>query len=48
MYQHINVFGKPPELFNYMTDDEFLEYCQEKYPDIHWGDEFIERHWVTS
>lgn len=35
------------ELFNYMTADELIEYCQKRYPDIHWQEEIIERHYVV-
>ena len=34
------------ELFNYMTADELIEYCQKRYPDIHWQEEIIEKHYV--
>lgn len=46
MKDHPDIFGKPPELFNFMLDYEFLKYCSKKYPEIHWGHENIERYWV--
>lgn len=33
-------------LFNWMTDYEFIEYCKERFPDIQWGYEVIEKYWV--
>lgn len=47
MKEYPEVFGENnPEIFNYMTEDEFLNYCRKRYPEIHWNYEFIERHWV--
>lgn len=34
------------EVFNFMTDYEFMEYCEQRYPDIHWQEEIIEKHYV--
>ena len=34
------------DIFNCMTDYEFIDYCRERYPDIKWQEEVIERHWV--
>ena len=34
------------EVFNFMTDYEFMEYCEKRYPDIHWQEEIIEKHYV--
>lgn len=34
------------EVFNYMTDYEFMEYCRKRYPDIRWQEEIIEKHYV--
>lgn len=48
MKEYPEVFYNPPELFNYMTEDEFLEYCKKRYPEVHWNYEFIERYQVTS
>ena len=48
MKEYPEVFYNPPELFNYMTEDEFLEYCKKRYPEIHWGYECIERYWVSG
>ena len=36
------------DIFNWMTDDEFLNYCKYKYPKIRWHTEVIERHWITD
>lgn len=46
--EYPEIFGNPPELFNYMTDDEFLEYCKKRYPEVRWGYEYIERYWVSN
>ena len=48
MKQHPDIFGEYPDLFNYMGEDEFLDYCQEIYPEKHWGYECIERYWVSN
>lgn len=34
------------EVFNFMTDYEFMEYCEQRYPDIHWQEEIIEKYYV--
>lgn len=47
MLDYPEIFGDdPPELFNYMTDVEFMTYCQKRFPEIKWGHETIERYWV--
>lgn len=46
--QYPSIFSNEPDIFNYMADDEFMEYCQKRYPEIHWGYEFIERYWVRG
>ena len=47
MKEYPEIFGEEdPMPFNYMTSDEFIEYCEKRYPDIHWGHEFIEKYWV--
>lgn len=46
MSNYPEIFGQNYEIFNYMTDDEFIDYCKKRYPNIHWGNEVIERHWV--
>ena len=48
MKQYPSVFDNPPDIFNYMSQDEFMEYCKKRYPEIKWGYEFIERYWVAS
>ena len=48
MKQYPQIFGIPPEIFNYMGDDEFMEYCQKRYPEVRWGYEFIERYWIAN
>lgn len=48
MSEYPEIFGDLGELFNSITDDEFIEYCQKRYPEIHWGHEVIERYWVSS
>lgn len=48
MKKYPEIFANPPALFNYMTEDEFLEYCKKRYPEIHWGYECIERYWVSG
>jgi hypothetical protein len=42
------VFSNPPEIFSYMTDDEFMRYCESRFPDIQWGHEIIEKYWVIG
>ena len=46
MSQYTDVFGADLDIFNYIADDEFIAYCEKRYPNIHWGEEIIERHWV--
>ena len=47
MLEYPEIFcDDPPELFNYMTDDEFLNYCKKRFPEIKWMYECIERYWV--
>lgn len=41
-------YDDPPELFNYMTESEFLMYCQKRFPQIKWGHEIIENYWVKA
>ena len=49
MLQYPEIFGKDdPQLFNYMNQDEFINYCEKRYPNIHWGYETIERYWVIN
>lgn len=48
MEQYPQVFGNPPDIFNYMGDDELIEYCIKRYPEIRWGHEVIERFWVAN
>ena len=35
-------------IFNYMTDYEFLVYCQKHFPDIKWGHEIVDKYWVAN
>ena len=46
MSQYSEIFGIDLDIFNYIEDDEFISYCRKRYPDIYWGEEIIERHWV--
>ena len=49
MEQYKNIFGYkdwPLEIFNYMTSDEFMDYCQKRFPDIKWRNEVIEHNYV--
>ena len=49
MKEYPEVFGNPWfSIFNYMNDDEFIEYCKKRYPEIRWGYECIERYWVAT
>ena len=48
MKQYPEIFGNPPELFNYMDEYEFLEYCQKKFPEIYWGHEIVEKYWISG
>ena len=49
MKEYPEIFGDPWfSIFNYMDDDEFITYCKKRYPEIHWGHEFIERYWVAT
>jgi hypothetical protein len=42
MKQYPEIFGENnPQLFNYMTEDEFVCYCQERYPEIKWHSEVV-------
>ena len=46
MSQYPDIFGIDLDIFNYIEDDEFISYCRKRYPNIYWGEEIIERHWV--
>jgi len=35
-------------IFNWMGSDEFLQYCQKRYPQIKWRTEIIERTYIVS
>lgn len=48
MKKYPQVFGNPPEIFNYIGQDEFIEYCIKRYPEVRWGHEVIERFWVAD
>ena len=48
MEQYPEIFHNPPELFNYMTEDEFLGYCQKRFPEIYWGHEVVENYWISG
>ena len=48
MSQYPEVFSKDLELFNYITDYEFIEYCEKRFPDIIWRCEFIEKYWISE
>ena len=48
MKQYPEVFSENAELFNYMTDYEFIDYCKKRYPEVIWASEFIERYWVAN
>lgn len=34
------------DIFNWMSADEFIDYCKERFSEIIWGYELIERYWV--
>lgn len=34
------------DIFNWMTEDEFIAYCKKKFPNIKWESQIIERYWV--
>lgn len=44
MNNHKAVFQN--DIFNCMTEYEFIDYCRERYPDINWGQEVVERYWI--
>ena len=46
MLQYSDVFGVDLDIFNHIDNAEFMDYCKKRYPDIYWGNEIIERHWV--
>lgn len=46
MSQYSDIFGIDLDIFNYIEDNEFISYCRKRYPNIYWGEEIIERHWV--
>ena len=49
MKEYPEIFGEEnPLIFNYMNDDEFLNYCEKRFPDIRWGFEYVERYWVAE
>ena len=41
-----DVFGQYLEIFNYMNDDEFAEYCKRRYKNLTIQEEIIERRWI--
>ena len=34
------------DIFSWISADEFIDYCKERFPEITWGYELIERYWV--
>lgn len=36
------------DIFNAMDEDELLAYLKERYPEILWGYEIIEHHWIRG
>lgn len=44
--EHKDFFGW--DIFNWLTTEEFLSYCKERFPEIKWGSETIERIWVAE
>ena len=36
------------DVFNWMDENEFLNYCETRFPEIHWGHEVRERYWVSG
>lgn len=36
------------DIFNYLDDDELMEYLRKRYPQIGWGHEYIEHHWIRK
>lgn len=44
MQEEKNFFNN--DIFNWITEDEFINYCKERFPEITWGYELIERYWV--
>ena len=35
-------------IFNWMTDDEFIQYCNSRFPEISWGHRVKEEYWVSN
>ncbi len=46
MELYSDVFGQYLEIFNYMNDDEFAEYCKRRYKNLTVQEEVIERRWI--
>lgn len=44
--EHYDIFKGM--IFNCLDTYEFLEYIHNRYPDIKWGSEVIERVWITE
>ena len=36
------------DIFNWMTEDEFVNYCKTKFPDIKWQSEIVETYTIVS
>ena len=43
--KHSNFFKG--DIFNWITEDEFIDYCRQRFPDIKWGHETIEKYWIA-
>ena len=50
MKQKYPMFGEylETEIFNWMTGDEFIDYCKKRYPEVKWGYQNIEKYWVAQ
>lgn len=44
--KHYDVFKGM--IFNWIDTWEFLEYIRNRYPEVQWGHEVIERYWITE
>ncbi len=45
MEQHLDYFEG--YVFNLIDEYEFIQYCKDRYPKILWGQEIIERNYVS-
>ena len=36
------------DIFNWITESEFIAYCERRFPEIKWGHQIIEEYWIAE